>query len=319
MSRDIIVGSHQSLIELFNTRRATLEQVMPKRSHLTFERVLKIVIAATMRSPQLLQCTRESVWLAVQHAVELGLEPGSLLGHAYLVPFRNNKTGTTDCTLIVGYQGLIQLIMRSGLVQGVRAEIVYKADQWDVQLGTSPSLMHKPELEAENRGPALFAYSVANIAGMGTHFIVASRADIEKRMRVSKSGFDRKSGAPSGVWAEWQEEMWRKTALRMHAKWLPMSTEIMGRLIETELDPTAGEMVAPIEEGASSMVAPQIGDAETVIADDNGESHSPTARTLARVRAKRASLQRDEENVAPKDAADISVEMVEQAALPTGD
>ena len=39
---------------------------------------------------------------------QLGLEPGSGMGQAYLIPFKD------ECQFIIGYRGLLNLVYRSG-------------------------------------------------------------------------------------------------------------------------------------------------------------------------------------------------------------
>ena len=82
----------------FEAKKGYLTDVIPK--HLTPERIVKIAISALMRTPALMACTPQSIWLCVANAATLGLEV-NLLGSAYLIPFRNRKTGGSDCQLIV--------------------------------------------------------------------------------------------------------------------------------------------------------------------------------------------------------------------------
>src|SRR5689334_8130848 len=58
---------------------------------LTAERVTKIIMVAAARLPQLLECSTTSIVKSTTELVALGLEPAGPLGHAYLVPFWNNK------------------------------------------------------------------------------------------------------------------------------------------------------------------------------------------------------------------------------------
>src|SRR6185437_2021004 len=99
--------------DLFEQRKESIKALLPK--HLTPERMLKIALSTTARTPALLACTPQSIVLAVMQAAELGLEPGGLLGESYLVPYGS------EAKLIVGYRGLVALARRSGTLASIEA------------------------------------------------------------------------------------------------------------------------------------------------------------------------------------------------------
>ena len=72
------------------------------------------IISAVSANPALQECTPSSVLSAAIQGVSLGLAPSPQLGQFYMVPFKNNKAGTTEATFIPGYKGYIQLAYRSG-------------------------------------------------------------------------------------------------------------------------------------------------------------------------------------------------------------
>ena len=59
-----------------------------------------------------------SLMSAIVKASQLGLEVGSAMGHAYLVPYK------TEATLIIGYRGMLALARRSGEIQSITARVV---------------------------------------------------------------------------------------------------------------------------------------------------------------------------------------------------
>lgn len=202
-------------IALTNAKKH-FEQALPTTvaKYLTPDRVAKVTLAAISRTPALLQCTPDSVLRAVMQAVELGLEPtGGALGHAYLVPFKNSAT------LIVGYRGYIDLARRSGQIQSVEAHVVYEHDDFLVEYGIEPRLVHKPKLSGE-RGDIIAAYCIANFVGGGRHCEVMTRADIDAVRARSRSG-------DHGPWKTDFAEMARKTAVRRAAKYWPLSPELV--------------------------------------------------------------------------------------------
>ena len=187
----------------------------------TPERLIKIAIAAAQRNPTLLQCTPQSIVRAVMQGAELGLTPGSALNTSYLVPFRN-KTGDTwtwEAQLIVSAQGYSELAYRSGLVQSISAEVVYKGDEFEYELGLDPKLRHIPMDETVDAKDITHAYMVVCLKDGAKVFRVMTRKAID-RIR------DRAPGGKSGPWVTDYAEMARKTVVKNGMKFVPKSTEV---------------------------------------------------------------------------------------------
>ena len=195
------------------------KKALPK--HVTVDRFMRVAFMAVRNNPALLDCTPESLISACMTAAQLGLEPDGILGHAYLVPFKNSRFNRTDAQFQVGYKGLIALARRSGEVRSIAAHVVCEQDYFDYAYGLEEKLEHKPAIG--ERGKPIAAYAVAIFKDGGHAFEVMSEADIEKIRHKSKAGD--KDGKPIGIWAEHTGEMWRKTVIRRLAKYLPLSVE----------------------------------------------------------------------------------------------
>src|SRR5690349_20981980 len=77
--------------------------------HQNADRMIRIVLTALRTTPDLALCSDTSFMACVLQSSQLGLEVNTPLGHAYLIPRRNSKAGIVECTLLVGYQGMIEL------------------------------------------------------------------------------------------------------------------------------------------------------------------------------------------------------------------
>lgn len=223
-SRAVQHGGPKSFKDLLSDEKmkAAIAAVLPK--HLTPERIVKVAIGATMRTPLLLKCTPQSFIMAVMQAAELGLEPGSALGHAYLVPFFNGQTGVYECQMIPGYRGLIALARRSGEIVSIEAHVVRTKDQFRVGYGLNPTLEHAPTLDGD-AGELRFVYAVAKLKDGGVQFEVMSKAQVEAIRMRSQTGRKNK-----GPWNTDYEEMARKTVVRRLFKYLPVSIELASAL-----------------------------------------------------------------------------------------
>ncbi len=72
------------------------------------------IISAVSNNPALQECTKPSILAAALQGVALGLAPSPQLGQFYMVPFKNNKAGTSEAVFVPGYKGYIQLALRTG-------------------------------------------------------------------------------------------------------------------------------------------------------------------------------------------------------------
>lgn len=205
---------------------------MPKS--MTPDRLTRIVMTECRKTPALLKCAPESFYGAVLQCAALGLEPGSALGHCYLLPFGNgkDKQGRPNAQLIIGYRGMIDLARRSGQIVSLQAYCVHEQDTFNYKLGLDPDIEHIPASVAD-RGKVTHVYAVAKLKGGGVQFEVMSRAEIEKVRTSSKAG-------NSGPWFSHWEEMAKKTVIRRLFKYLPVSIEAV-RAVEIDEKTDRGE------------------------------------------------------------------------------
>ena len=203
-----------SLRSMLEQAAPKIQQVLPK--HLTAERMVRITTAAVSRTPELLECTPLSIVQSVMVAARLGLECDGILGSAYLVPYRNKKTGQREAQLIPGYRGLVDLARRSGSVVNVWAHPVHENDTFEAEFGMEPKLRHVPTMGEPGRKIAV--YACARLADGSTQFELMTASQVES--------IKARSRASSGPWVTDEDEMWRKTAVRRLCKYLPLSVEM---------------------------------------------------------------------------------------------
>lgn len=199
----------RQLATTFEQWKPTLRAILPR--HLDADRIIKIAVSSFARNPTLQQCSLGSVIQAVIVAAELGLEPGSYSGEAYLVPFKGKAT------LIPGYKGLIKLAKQHGDVVSVSAYCVDESDLFEVELGLEPRIVHKPNLTGRT-GKLKAVYAIARMKDGGFAFDFMLPAEVEA-IRI------RSRGGSSGPWQTDYHEMAKKTVIKRMLKLLPMSAE----------------------------------------------------------------------------------------------
>lgn len=223
-----------TMLDIVRSKSFQAQMALALPKSMTAERLTRIVMTECRKVPALMQCNQESFFGAVLQCAQLGLEPGSALGHCYLLPFGNGKSrdGRPNCQLIIGYRGMIDLARRSGQIVSINAYCVHEADEFEYELGLHPDIHHRPSPLAE-RGPVTYVYAVAVLKGGGVQFEVMSRAEIEAVRVQSKAG-------KSGPWVTHWEEMARKTVVRKLFKYLPVSIEAV-RAVEIDEKSDRGE------------------------------------------------------------------------------
>ena len=205
-----------------------LALAVPK--HLNADRMARIAATEVRKNKALLNTEPTSFLGSVMQAAQLGLEPGSALGQAYLVPYGN------QCQLIIGYKGMIDLARRSGQVLSLNAYAVREGDDFSFQLGLKPDIHHVPSLEADRiKKPITYVYAVATLKGGGYQFEVMSRAEVEAVRAKAKS---------KNIWNTYFEEMAKKTVIRRLFKYLPVSIEAL-EITNADAKREAGEKVEP--------------------------------------------------------------------------
>ncbi|QQK04798.1 recombinase RecT [Burkholderia anthina] len=225
VAREAGIGSVK---QFFESQKGTLAAVLPR--HVSPDRMLKIALGALRTTPKLMECTVESLMGAVVQCSQLGLEPNTPLGHAYLIPFEKKKkvgtqwvTDKVETQIVIGYKGLIDLARRSGQVVSIAAHAVHEHDHFDYAFGLDEKLEHKPAMSA--RGRVIAFYAVAKLVGGGHAFEVMSAEQVNE-IRDASQNYKFARDKEKTVWGQHYEEMGRKTVLRRLFKYLPVSIEL---------------------------------------------------------------------------------------------
>lgn len=217
-----LVQKQNNLASLIDRQKGEIARALPK--HITPDRLARIATTVMRQNPTLGAASPASFLGALMTCAQLGLEPGPL-GHAYLVPFKNGKTNTTDVQFIPGYRGLIELARRSGQVQSISAHVVREGDEFDYAYGLDERCHHKPDLGGV--GKVTHVYAVIRYKDGGHDFEVMTRGEVELIRDRSKSS-DR------GPWVTDWDEMAKKTVLKRLLKRAPMSVEYQQAVIQDE-------------------------------------------------------------------------------------
>ena len=178
-------------------------------SNIAPEKFRRVVMTVAQQNPDLIGADRKSLLGACMKCAADGLIPDGR--EAALVLF----SGKVQYMPMMG--GLLKRARNSGEIASVASHVVYKHDEFTIEYGDDERLIHKPKLDGE-RGEAIGAYAVAKLKDGSIVREWMSKAEIEKVRAVSRS-------KNNGPWAQWWDEMARKTVWRRLSKWLPMDAD----------------------------------------------------------------------------------------------
>jgi len=195
-------------------------------SVITPERFTRIVLSALSSNPKLAQTTPQSFLAAMMTAAQLGMEPNTPLGQAYLIPFYNNKTKCSECQFQLGYKGLIDLAYRSGDVSIIQAQVVFENDDFVYSFGLNPTLKHIPA--HSDRGDAVYVYAMFRTKDGGFGFDIMSMDEV----RAFAQRYSKTFGA--GPWQTNFEEMAKKTVLKRVLKYAPLKSDFLRGISQDE-------------------------------------------------------------------------------------
>lgn len=190
-------------------------QALP--SHIPVERFARVILTAVQLNDYLLKCDRRSLWASAMKAANDGLLPDGKEGA--LVPFK----GKVQWVPMVA--GIRKKARNSGEIATWETEVFCENDKFDFQLGDDPFILHKPELD--DRGKPVGAYSIATLkSGEKSREVMGATAIYKIRDRSEGWKSFKAGKTKSSPWQTDEEEMFRKTVAKRHAKVLPTSTDL---------------------------------------------------------------------------------------------
>lgn len=239
----------KGLAAFLNAHRRQLNSVLPEQ--IKPDRMMRLALNCIQENDKLMQCSVESLFGAIMECAKLGLEPGSKLGHAHLIPFNDRKKGY-EVQVVFGYQGLADLATRDGRVVSIMPRTVYENDQFDLDYSlTFPMAYHKPAFNG--RGDVLGYYAIATFANGHREFFFMSREDVEKhRDTFARSNAYYRDGNPNqnSPWFKTPDAMGMKTCIRMICKYLPKNPDLKQALkMEVEAETNESQNLGDWIEG----------------------------------------------------------------------
>ncbi len=241
--------SESTTVTIAGDRPTTLQQQVRSMEHqfalaapkgVEARQIVRDILTAISQNPDLLKCDPQSVLGGAMTMAQLGLRVG-VLGHGWLLPFKDWKTQTYKAQLIIGYQGLIALAHRSGQIKSLSARVVHANDHFYVEYGVNENLVHRPA--AGDRGEVIGYYAVVKFLPDGHSFYYLTKAEAEvyrDRYAMAK----KRDGSVVGPWKSEFDAMAMKTCIRQLSKMMPKGTDLATALaaddtVRVDINPTS--------------------------------------------------------------------------------
>jgi recombination protein RecT len=242
-SKPNVLTTVSALLEKYKSQIAA---ALPK--HMTPERMIRVALTSISQTPLLQKCEATTLCGAVVQASILGLEPNSVLGECYIVPYWNSKANRYEAQLQVGYKGHAKLARNSGEIAMIDAQAVRANDDFVFEKGDSPTLRHK-WAKSGTRGDVLGYWAGFKTRAGDFSFeywpledVLAHRDQYSKGAYATDKGKRiMKDGKPvlQGAWLDSPDWMCKKTVLIQALKLAPKSVQ-MATAINLDQDADLG-------------------------------------------------------------------------------
>lgn len=205
------ISPTENMRGLLNAMAQQIKMALPE--NIKSERFQRVALTAFSGNAKLQKADPVSFIAAMMQSAQLGLEPNTPLGQAYLIPYGN------QIQFQIGYKGLIDLAMRSGQYKSIYAHEVREKDEFSIAYGLDETIKHIPYLDGD-RGKVTGYYAVYKLTNGGCGFFYMTRAEVEAHGRKFSKTYN------NGPWKTDFDAMAKKTVLKQVLKYAPMSVEL---------------------------------------------------------------------------------------------
>ena len=213
--KGVTVSPSYAMKQLMIKMKNEIQVALP--SQLASERFQRVALTAFNSNPKLQTCDPMTFIAAMMQSAQLGLEPNTPLGQAYLIPYK--VKGMDKVQFQIGYKGLLELAQRSGKIKTLYAHEVRENDEFDMDYGLNQTLTHKPYLKGD-RGEVVGYYAVYHLDTGGHSFVFMSKSEILAHAQKFSKTFK------FGPWQSDFDAMAKKTVIKQLLKYAPLSIEL---------------------------------------------------------------------------------------------
>ena len=190
------------------------------------QRFISAITSAVAVNPQLQACEPATILSGALLGEALGLSPSPQLGQYYLVPYKNNKTGTSQAQFQLGYKGYVQLALRSGYYKSLNVFAVKRGElkKWNPITEELDIELIDDDVQREVTETQGYVATFTYLNGF-TKTLYWSKEKMESHARRYSKAYAKKTGET--FWEKDFDAMAFKTMLRqLISKWGIMSPDM---------------------------------------------------------------------------------------------
>ena len=189
------------------------------------------IISAVGTNPALSECTPATIISAALLGESLELSPSPQLGHYYMVPYADGKSGTKNAQFQMGYKGYIQLAIRSGQYKHINVVAIKQGELIKFNPLTEEIEVNLIEDElVREKTPTIGYYAMFELVNGFRKAIYWSKSKMEAHALRYSKGYAAKKGYT--FWEKDFDGMAYKTMLRqLISKWGIMSIKMQTAMI----------------------------------------------------------------------------------------
>jgi recombination protein RecT len=137
-----VISSFNSSIEKYEKANLTDLLAGSNTSPQKFKQMLINELERNIRLQEVFLKNPASFFASALYCAELNLSPSSLVGEFFFT------VSGEKIKPILGYKGLVALLLRSDKVKKIWAEVVYNEDDFEYELGLEPKMVHVPNFNS---------------------------------------------------------------------------------------------------------------------------------------------------------------------------
>ena len=285
----VAAPGRRSIRDLLSDPKVAAGMQAVATKHLAPEKMLRLCVNAVIRTPKLALCNPQSVLGAMMTSQALGLEPNTVLQHAFLLPYKRrmpkkdaagrietNPQGTWiweetfEAQYQIGYRGFVTLFARNPRIISVDAEAIHEGDLFEHMKGSDSFLRYQKALV--DRGELIGSFCFTAMKDGGEQATVLPLEEIQKIREKSETfkklvsdvsqatnpkAREKAEGKLSDTpWVMWQDDMAAKSAVKKHAKMVSLgdSTLAAAADLDSKSDTEGVDLSAMVDPGVAQSV-----------------------------------------------------------------
>ena len=249
--------------------KAQIEKAIGRNS----DQFVTSIISAVNANPQLQECTNASILSAALVGQSLKLSPSPQLGQYYFVPYKNNRTGTTEAQFQIGYRGMYQLAIRSGQFKKLNALAIKEGELINFNpLEEEIEINLIEDEEVRENAETIGYYGFFELINGFRKAIYWPKKKMEKHAERYSAGYRAHKGYT--FWEKDFDAMACKTIYRQLLKLAPMSIDMQKAMVD--------DMAVIREDGSRDYVdgletdeVPQLADPDKADTEPKQEAQKP--------------------------------------------